>query len=99
MKCFPCLMYYESADRIAPMGLSVVLRFTDIRLLCVFLSVVPARIVNISTNITVNEGSNVTLMCLAIGRPEPTIIWKHRSKSGKITTVSSVPPPPNPLFC
>ncbi|XP_048873693.1 opioid-binding protein/cell adhesion molecule isoform X1 [Brienomyrus brachyistius] len=43
---------------------------------------VPARIVNISTNITVNEGSNVTLMCLAIGRPEPTIIWRHRSKSG-----------------
>ncbi|XP_018610881.1 opioid-binding protein/cell adhesion molecule isoform X2 [Scleropages formosus] len=43
---------------------------------------VPAKIVNISTDITVNEGSNITLMCLAIGRPEPTIIWKHRSKSG-----------------
>ncbi|KPP76138.1 hypothetical protein Z043_104546, partial [Scleropages formosus] len=42
---------------------------------------IPAKIVNISTDITVNEGSNITLMCLAIGRPEPTIIWKHRSKS------------------
>ncbi|XP_027016681.1 opioid-binding protein/cell adhesion molecule isoform X1 [Tachysurus fulvidraco] len=40
---------------------------------------VPARIVNISTDITVNEGSNVSLMCLAIGRPEPSIIWKYRS--------------------
>eukprot|EP00063_Salmo_salar_P017839 XP_013992674.1 PREDICTED: opioid-binding protein/cell adhesion molecule homolog [Salmo salar] len=40
---------------------------------------VPAKITNISTDITVNEGSNITLMCLAIGRPEPNIIWKHRS--------------------
>ncbi|KAF4081996.1 hypothetical protein AMELA_G00146650 [Ameiurus melas] len=44
---------------------------------------VPARIVNISTDITVNEGSNVSLMCLAIGRPEPSIIWKYRSASGR----------------
>ncbi|XP_017345423.1 opioid-binding protein/cell adhesion molecule isoform X2 [Ictalurus punctatus] len=44
---------------------------------------VPARIVNISTDITVNEGSNVSLMCLAIGRPEPSIIWKYRSVSGR----------------
>ncbi|XP_034148928.1 opioid-binding protein/cell adhesion molecule isoform X2 [Esox lucius] len=43
---------------------------------------VPAKITNISTDITVNEGSNVTLMCLAIGRPEPSIIWKHRSEKG-----------------
>ncbi|XP_036393191.1 opioid-binding protein/cell adhesion molecule homolog isoform X2 [Megalops cyprinoides] len=43
---------------------------------------VPARIVNVSTDITVNEGSNVTLMCLAIGRPEPTIIWKHHLNRG-----------------
>ncbi|XP_066506914.1 opioid-binding protein/cell adhesion molecule [Hoplias malabaricus] len=44
---------------------------------------VPARIVNISTDVTVNEGSNVSLMCLAIGRPEPNIIWKHRSARGR----------------
>ncbi|KAM9456509.1 opioid-binding protein/cell adhesion molecule isoform 1-T1 [Clarias gariepinus] len=44
---------------------------------------VPARIVNISADITVNEGSNVSLMCLAIGRPEPSIIWKYRSARGR----------------
>ncbi|XP_010078008.1 PREDICTED: opioid-binding protein/cell adhesion molecule homolog, partial [Pterocles gutturalis] len=32
---------------------------------------VPPQIVNISSDITVNEGSSVTLMCLAFGRPEP----------------------------
>nr|XP_046266150.1 opioid-binding protein/cell adhesion molecule [Scatophagus argus] len=43
---------------------------------------VPARITNISKDITVNEGSNVNLMCLAVGRPEANIIWKHRSPRG-----------------
>ncbi|KAL4647471.1 hypothetical protein GN956_G7986 [Arapaima gigas] len=43
---------------------------------------VPARIVNISTDITVNEGSNVTLTCVAIGRPEPSIMWRHLLKRG-----------------
>ncbi|XP_035242336.1 opioid-binding protein/cell adhesion molecule homolog isoform X2 [Anguilla rostrata] len=43
---------------------------------------VPAKISNVSADITVNEGSNVTLMCLAIGRPEPTVIWKHHSHRG-----------------
>uniref|UniRef100_A0A671N9W2 Opioid-binding protein/cell adhesion molecule-like n=1 Tax=Sinocyclocheilus anshuiensis TaxID=1608454 RepID=A0A671N9W2_9TELE len=48
---------------------------------------VPARIVNISTDVSVNEGSNVSLMCLAIGRPEPSILWKFRSsKSIRIIT-------------
>ncbi|XP_048882483.1 LOW QUALITY PROTEIN: igLON family member 5 [Brienomyrus brachyistius] len=37
---------------------------------------VPARIVNISGDVTVNEGSNVNLFCLAVGRPEPTVTWK-----------------------
>ncbi|XP_026225928.1 opioid-binding protein/cell adhesion molecule isoform X3 [Anabas testudineus] len=40
---------------------------------------VPARITNISKDITVNEGSNVNLMCLAVGRPEANIIWNHHS--------------------
>ncbi|XP_053297800.1 opioid-binding protein/cell adhesion molecule isoform X2 [Pleuronectes platessa] len=43
---------------------------------------VPARITNISKDITVNEGSNVNLMCLAVGRPEASIIWKHHSPRG-----------------
>uniref|UniRef100_A0A4W6DTQ9 Opioid binding protein/cell adhesion molecule-like n=1 Tax=Lates calcarifer TaxID=8187 RepID=A0A4W6DTQ9_LATCA len=44
---------------------------------------VPARITNISRDITVNEGSSVNLMCLAVGRPEANIIWKHHSPRGK----------------
>uniref|UniRef100_A0A3Q3KX85 Opioid binding protein/cell adhesion molecule-like n=1 Tax=Mastacembelus armatus TaxID=205130 RepID=A0A3Q3KX85_9TELE len=43
---------------------------------------VPARITNISKDITVNEGSNVNLMCLAVGRPEANIVWKHHSPRG-----------------
>ncbi|XP_069746311.1 limbic system-associated membrane protein-like isoform X3 [Narcine bancroftii] len=44
---------------------------------------VPPKIYNISSNITVNEGSNVTLVCLANGRPEPVINWRHISPSAK----------------
>lgn len=39
---------------------------------------VPARIVNISKNVSVNEGENVNLYCLAVGRPEPTVTWKEQ---------------------
>ncbi|XP_028942606.1 opioid-binding protein/cell adhesion molecule homolog, partial [Antrostomus carolinensis] len=44
---------------------------------------VPPQIVNISSDITVNEGSSVTLMCLAFGRPEPTVTWRHLSGKGQ----------------
>ncbi|XP_048838394.1 opioid-binding protein/cell adhesion molecule-like isoform X1 [Brienomyrus brachyistius] len=43
---------------------------------------VPARIVNVSKDMTVNEGSNVRLVCLATGRPEPSITWRHRLMRG-----------------
>lgn len=39
---------------------------------------VPARIVNVSRSVSVNEGENVNLFCLAVGRPEPTVTWKEQ---------------------
>lgn len=47
-----------------------------------FLPVSP-KIFRISSDIVVNEGSNVTLVCLATGKPEPSISWRHISPSGK----------------
>ncbi|XP_006635043.1 neuronal growth regulator 1 isoform X2 [Lepisosteus oculatus] len=38
---------------------------------------VPPKIYEISSDVIVNEGSNVTLYCLANGKPEPTISWRH----------------------
>ncbi|XP_067173025.1 igLON family member 5-like [Apteryx mantelli] len=44
----------------------------------VFLIVhVPARITNISAPVTVDEGSDVTLLCLAAGRPPPAVTWRQ----------------------
>uniref|UniRef100_A0A8D0HB96 Opioid binding protein/cell adhesion molecule like n=1 Tax=Sphenodon punctatus TaxID=8508 RepID=A0A8D0HB96_SPHPU len=40
---------------------------------------VPPQIINISSDITINEGSTVILLCLAFGRPEPTVTWRHLS--------------------
>ncbi|KAM6959108.1 limbic system-associated membrane protein [Aplochiton taeniatus] len=37
---------------------------------------VPAKIYRVSEDLTVNEGSNVTLSCLADGRPDPAITWR-----------------------
>ncbi|XP_073770262.1 neurotrimin isoform X13 [Danio rerio] len=42
---------------------------------------VPPKIVNLSRDLVVNEGSNVTLMCLANGKPEPAIVWRMKSPS------------------
>ncbi|XP_043928760.1 limbic system-associated membrane protein [Protopterus annectens] len=44
---------------------------------------VPPRISNITSDLTVNEGSNVTLVCLASGRPEPVITWRHLTPTGR----------------
>ena len=45
---------------------------------------VPANIYKISEDLTVNEGSNVTLNCLATGRPDPAITWRLLNPSGTI---------------
>ncbi|XP_012989998.1 neurotrimin isoform X6 [Esox lucius] len=42
---------------------------------------VPPIIINLSKDIVVNEGSNVTLMCQASGKPEPSLTWKLLSPS------------------
>ncbi|NWI18069.1 NEGR1 regulator, partial [Crypturellus soui] len=44
---------------------------------------VSPKIFRISNDLVVNEGSNVTLVCLAAGKPEPSISWRHISPSGE----------------
>ncbi|XP_059923499.1 neuronal growth regulator 1 [Gadus macrocephalus] len=44
---------------------------------------VPPKIYDISADITVNEGSNVSLICTASGKPEPSISWRHITPSAK----------------
>ena len=48
---------------------------------------VPPRILSFSTNQTADLGSNVTLVCNVIGRPQPTIVWR---KNGKVLFESQV---------
>uniref|UniRef100_A0A8C9BB48 Neurotrimin n=1 Tax=Phocoena sinus TaxID=42100 RepID=A0A8C9BB48_PHOSS len=40
---------------------------------------VSPKIVEISSDISINEGNNVSLTCIATGRPEPTVTWRHIS--------------------
>ncbi|CAJ1064740.1 neurotrimin isoform X1 [Xyrichtys novacula] len=47
---------------------------------------VPPKIINLSRDIIVNEGANVTLMCQASGKPEPSISWKLISSSGDLAS-------------
>ncbi|KAJ8257005.1 hypothetical protein COCON_G00191570 [Conger conger] len=45
---------------------------------------VPPKIVKLAKNITVNEGSNATLLCSASGKPEPTITWRFLSPAAQV---------------
>ncbi|XP_013861473.1 neurotrimin isoform X2 [Austrofundulus limnaeus] len=47
---------------------------------------VPPKIINLSRDIVVNEGSNVTLRCQASGKPEPSISWNYISNSGGLAS-------------
>ncbi|NWQ58953.1 CEPU1 protein, partial [Neopipo cinnamomea] len=40
---------------------------------------VSPKITEISSDISINEGGNVSLTCIATGRPDPTITWRHIS--------------------
>ncbi|XP_060106780.1 neurotrimin isoform X2 [Heteronotia binoei] len=40
---------------------------------------VPPKIVEISSDISINEGGNISLTCIATGRPDPMITWRHIS--------------------
>ncbi|NXN09100.1 NEGR1 regulator, partial [Indicator maculatus] len=63
-----------------------------------FLAVSP-KIFRISSDIVVNEGSNVTLVCLATGKPEPSISWRHISPSGEYSCLSPAPLPSRDAVC
>ncbi|TFK06329.1 ribonucleases P/MRP protein subunit POP1 [Platysternon megacephalum] len=41
--------------------------------------IVSPKIVEISSDISINEGGNISLTCIATGRPDPTITWRHIS--------------------
>ena len=43
---------------------------------------VPPFFVNVTNDLTVDEGSDVTLVCDARGKPPPEIIWRHLIPSG-----------------
>ncbi|KAF7205267.1 neurotrimin [Nothobranchius furzeri] len=47
---------------------------------------VPPKIINFSRDIVVNEGSNVTLMCQASGKPAPSFNWNFISNSGDLAS-------------
>ncbi|XP_075471930.1 neuronal growth regulator 1 isoform X3 [Ascaphus truei] len=48
---------------------------------------VSPKIYDISSDMVVNEGTNVSLTCLAAGKPEPSISWRHISPSASVTRV------------
>lgn len=51
---------------------------------------VSPKITEISSDISINEGGNVSLTCIATGRPDPTITWRHISPKGKRRTLPEI---------
>ncbi|KAM9114002.1 neurotrimin isoform 5-T6 [Pangshura tecta] len=49
---------------------------------------VSPKIVEISSDISINEGGNISLTCIATGRPDPTITWRHISPKAAVGFVS-----------
>ncbi|KAM9788820.1 neurotrimin [Neosynchiropus ocellatus] len=47
---------------------------------------VPPKIINLSKNIVVNEGTNVTLLCQAMGKPDPSVSWRFVSSPGDMAS-------------
>lgn len=56
--------------------------------LCVI--AVSPKIIDISPDVSINEGGNVSLTCIATGRPDPTITWRHISPKGKNQTLPEI---------
>ncbi|KAI4553150.1 hypothetical protein MJT46_016444 [Ovis ammon polii x Ovis aries] len=52
--------------------------------------IVSPKIVEISSDISINEGNNISLTCIATGRPEPTVTWRHISPKGGMWDLSSL---------
>ena len=50
----------------------------------------PARIINSSTNMTVNESDSVVLICCAVGFPIPTVTWSKMALGPGNTSAASV---------
>uniref|UniRef100_A0A8C4QPN4 Ig-like domain-containing protein n=1 Tax=Eptatretus burgeri TaxID=7764 RepID=A0A8C4QPN4_EPTBU len=48
---------------------------------------VPPIITEISEDLTIEEGSNVTAFCSATGRPEPAVSWRHLSPSARMEEI------------
>lgn len=47
---------------------------------------VPPKITSLTKDIVVNEGSNVSLVCSASGKPDPTVSWKIVSPAAQTLT-------------
>ncbi|XP_062309219.1 neurotrimin isoform X1 [Osmerus eperlanus] len=54
------------------------------------LVLVPPQIINLSKDLVVNEGADVTLMCQAGGKPDPSLSWQLISPSGDLGSEEEV---------